>query len=170
MTRKPLGVLATALLGLLLAGPAMSADLYVAGGRTSEDSAALKLEIDRHFNLHDWHPQLSLRLATGVLLLSSETESDEGNAAWLFTPALRYTFAGERRVFIEGGIGASIFLDTHVDDRELSTAFQFEDRLALGMPLATGELNASITHYSNAGIQSPNDGFEVFAVGYRFPL
>lgn len=168
MTSKRLAVMAIWMATSLLAVPAANADLYLAAGITSEDTAALKLEIDREFGLERWHPQLSLRLATGALLLSGD--AGNGNAAWLITPALRYTFAGERSVFLEAGVGASVFLDTRVENQELSTAFQFEDRLALGMPFAGGELNASITHYSNAGIRRPNDGFEVFALGYRHPL
>lgn len=168
MTSKRLAAMTIALSMGLLAIPPVSADVYVAGGITSENTAALKLEIDRAYSLERWHPQLSLRLATGALLLSSD--AGNGNAAWLITPALRYTFTGERRVFLEAGVGASVFLDTQVEDQQLSTAFQFEDRLALGMPFADGELNASITHYSNAGIRRPNDGFEVFAIGYRHAL
>ena len=55
---------------LLAAGPAM-ADLQVAAGATSESTVALKVEVDRRFPLESLHPRLDLRLATGLLLLSS---------------------------------------------------------------------------------------------------
>ncbi|MFC3283931.1 acyloxyacyl hydrolase [Litchfieldella rifensis] len=167
MTRKLRAVRLSLLVAALLATSPAYADLSVAGGITSESTAALKVELDREFSLESWHPRLSLRLATGLLLLSSDTE--HGNAAWLLTPAFRYTFAGESGTFLEAGIGASVFLETRVESRELSTSFQFEDRLALGMPLARGEIMASVTHYSNARIARPNDGFEVFALSYRRP-
>lgn len=169
MPRKSLVTTAPWMATLLLAttSPA-NADLYLAAGATSENTAALKVELDHEFDLDHWHPQLSLRLGTGALLLSSD--HDNGNLAWLITPAFRYTFTGESGVFVEAGIGASVFLDTRFESRELSTSFQFEDRLAVGMPFASGELNASITHYSNGGIKQPNDGFEVFALGYRLPM
>ncbi|GGY04270.1 hypothetical protein GCM10007160_35000 [Litchfieldella qijiaojingensis] len=168
MTRKPLAVVATWLATTLLAIPHAKADLYLAAGITSESDAALKVELDREFDLSHWHPQLSLRLATGALLLSTGT--DDGDVAWLITPAFRYTFAGETGAFLEGGIGASVFFDTRIESRRLSTAFQFEDRLALGMPLAQGDIMASVTHYSNGGLDHPNDGFEVYALSYRLPL
>ncbi|MGQ4877855.1 acyloxyacyl hydrolase [Billgrantia sp. LNSP4103-1] len=144
------------------------ADLYIAGGITSESTAAARIELDTLIGLERLHPQLDLRLATGLLLLEGD-ESKE-NAAWLFTPMLRYTFAGTRNVFVEGGIGAAVFLDARLGSRDLSTAFQFQDRIALGGSVGPGELSLSLTHYSNAGIKEPNDGIEVLALGYRLPL
>lgn len=151
----------------LAASPA-AADLALSAGVTSESTAAVKVELDRQLPLETVHEQLSLRLSGGLLLLSSE-EAD-GNAAALLAPALRWTFDGERHLFMEAGIGAALFLETRVESRRLSTAFQFEDRLAVGLPWADGELSLALTHYSNAGIKRPNDGFETLTVGYRFPL
>lgn len=154
---------------LALAGSqAGLADLYVAGGVTSESTAALRIELDTMVGLERLHPQLDLRLASGLLLLSSREK--DANAAWLLTPALRYTFAGQRSPFIEAGIGGALFLNTRHESRELSTAFQFQDRIAAGLPLGGGELALSLTHYSNGGIKRPNDGFEVLALGYRWAL
>ncbi|MGR4070464.1 acyloxyacyl hydrolase [Halomonas sp. LR3S48] len=144
------------------------ADLYVAGGITSESAAAGRIELDTLISLERLHPQLDLRLATGLLLLEGD-ESDE-NAAWLLTPMLRYTFAGKREVYLEGGIGAAVFLDARIGSRDLSTAFQFQDRIALGGRVGPGELSLEFTHYSNAGIKDPNEGIEVLALGYRLPL
>lgn len=145
------------------------ADLNAALGITNESEPALTLELDRVIDLHDWHPALSLRLAAGVLLLPGNEGDD--NAALLLTPAFRYTFSGTaRRPFIEAGIGAALFLDTHYEDRRLGSSFQFEDRLAAGLRLGDGELLMSYTHYSNADISSPNHGLDIVALGYRHPF
>ncbi|WP_244287549.1 acyloxyacyl hydrolase [Vreelandella nigrificans] len=168
MQRISLRRLAAALLPgiILLSAPVMSqADGYIMLGATSKGAPAMSLGLDRTFDLARWHPQLTLRLGSGVLLLLGDDGDD--NAAWTLTPALRWSFAGERGVFAEAGIGAALFLNTRHEERHLSTAFQFEDRLAFGMALGRGELSASLIHYSNAGIKRPNNGFEILSLGYR---
>ncbi|MGR2738512.1 acyloxyacyl hydrolase [Billgrantia sp. Q4P2] len=144
------------------------ADLYLEGGVTSESTAAARIEIDTLIGFERLPPPLTLRLATGLLLL--EGSEDERNAAWLATPALRWNFGKAGNVFVEGGIGAALMLHTRLESRELSSAFQFQDRLALGAALGAGELILSLTHYSNGGIKRPNDGFELLGLGYRLPL
>lgn len=171
MQRISLQYGAAALLsGILLLGvPMMSqADGYITLGATSEGTPVISLGLDRTFEFDRWHPQLALRLGSGILLLPGDLDDD--NAAWTLTPALRWSFAGERGVFVEAGIGMALFLNTHLEKRQLSTTFQFEDRLALGMPLGNGELSVSLIHYSNAGIKKPNSGFETLSIGYRHPF
>jgi lipid A 3-O-deacylase len=152
---------------LLCSSPTL-ADWSLAAGATSESTGAIQIQVDHLLPLEGHHPRLDLRLATGLLLLSSEEKG--ANAAWLFTPAVRYTFMGEREIFLEAGIGGALFVDTRLDSRELSTSFQFEDRIALGLPWADGELSLALTHYSNGGINRPNDGFETLMLGYRVSL
>lgn len=152
----------------LAVSQASMADLYVAVGMTSESTAALRLEVDRTYGLARLHPQLDLRLATGLLLL--EGQERDHNGAWLVTPTLRWSFGDSGNVFLEGGIGAAVFLNTRYESSDLGSAFQFQDRIAIGSRLGAGELVLSATHYSNAGIKSPNNGFEVLALGYRWTL
>jgi lipid A 3-O-deacylase len=152
----------------LIGSPAGLADLYLGAGVTSESTAASRIELDTMIGLDRLHSRLDLRLATGLLLLQGR--DDEHNAAWLATPALRWTFGEDRGVFVEGGIGVAMFLESRLESRELGSAFQFQDRLALGAALGPGELALSVTHYSNAGIRSPNEGFETYALGYRLSL
>ena len=52
-------------------------------------------------------------------------------------------------------------------DRELGSAFNFEDRLGAGLKIGdTQRVGARVIHYSNAGIKEPNDGIESFSLFY----
>ncbi|SFI11850.1 acyloxyacyl hydrolase [Modicisalibacter xianhensis] len=163
-------LLGSLLLGASLAMPALAeADLYVAVGKNNESQTSLKLELDREYSLAQWQPGLSLRLAGGVLLLPGD-ESDD-NAALIVTPAFRYTFADTAtQPFVEAGVGGALFLDTRYEGRNLSTAFQFEDRIAAGLHVGRGEVALAFTHYSNADIKKPNNGLDMVTLGYRHPL
>lgn len=70
--------------------------------------------------------------------------------------------------YLEAGIGAAYFTETKLRDRDLSSKFQFEDRIGAGLRLASGsEVGIRFYHYSNAGIKKPNDGIETAALHYR---
>lgn len=163
-------LLGSLLLGASLAMPALAeADLYVAVGKNNESQTSLKLELDREYSLAQWQPGLSLRLAGGVLLLPGDEGDD--NAALIVTPAFRYTFADTAtQPFVEAGVGGALFLDTRYEGRNLSTAFQFEDRIAAGLHVGRGEVALAFTHYSNADIKKPNNGLDMVTLGYRHPL
>lgn len=164
---RSLPLLATILsFSTLLFGATAEADLNIAPGLTSVDNTTLRITYDVEYDLTQWHPQMALRLASGLLLLDGDDETD--NVAWVVTPAFRYNLL-DNRSFVEVGIGGGIFLETRVESQDLSTAFQFENRLAAGYRLGQkSELGVSAIHYSNARLDSPNDGFEVYALTYRY--
>lgn len=85
-----------------------------------------------------------------------------------FAPVFVYEFAGGDVVpFVEAGIGVSLFSDTRVGSRDLGSAFNFEDRLGLGLKIAqTHRVGVRMIHYSNAGISEPNDGIESYSLFY----
>lgn len=89
-----------------------------------------------------------------------------------FSPVLVYEFAGDRiKPYIEAGIGIAVFSNDRIEDKELGTAFNFEDRIGFGLRFAGGhEVGIRATHYSNAGIKEPNDGIESYAVHYTMPF
>ncbi|MNJ05197.1 Lipid A deacylase PagL precursor [compost metagenome] len=65
----------------------------------------------------------------------------------------------------------AVFATTEVENNDLGSAFQFEDRLGVGLRFAGGhEVGVRATHYSNAGITSPNQGVESYALHYTMPL
>lgn len=75
------------------------------------------------------------------------------------------------RLFVEAGIGATVFDTTRVGGRRISTAWQFGDHLGVGVHLQPRQqLSLRWSHYSNASIKRPNPGLDViqltWAVSY----
>jgi|GEM_PF-22824 len=72
--------------------------------------------------------------------------------------------------YIEGGIGVSLFLETLADGRDLSSSFLFEDRIGIGLQFKEWDFSFRYLHYSNANIEKPNNGIDIFmgSVSYRF--
>ena len=107
--------------------------------------------------------------------LGGETNLDALAASFVFRlqPSAQWTVTP----FAEFGIGAAFVSDTDIitDDYDghvdLGSAFQFEDRIAVGLkgniPI---ELVFSVFHYSNGGLKLPNDGinFHELKVTWRY--
>ena len=71
--------------------------------------------------------------------------------------------------FIEAGIGLAVFSRNKVEDRNLGSSVNFEDRLGFGIRINQRHtIGAQALHYSNAGISSNNAGIESYNIYYRF--
>jgi lipid A 3-O-deacylase len=81
-----------------------------------------------------------------------------GDPTWLVQP------------YIEAGIGVACISDKNVGSRNLSTVFQFEDRVGVGVKIKYVDVSVRYMHYSNASISDPNDGMDIFiaTIGYCF--
>lgn len=91
-----------------------------------------------------------------------ETEDINGIA---LSPVFVYFFGGKEnrfRPYIEGGIGVAYIDEYRIADRNLSTNFQFEDRIGAGVRIGFVDLNFRYMHYSNASIKQPNHGIDIF--------
>ncbi len=64
--------------------------------------------------------------------------------------------------YVEAGIGVTYISDTKLQTRDMTTNFQFEDRIGVGVRKGSFDLSARYMHYSNASIKQPNDGIDIF--------
>ena len=71
---------------------------------------------------------------------------------------------GEWRPYIDGGIGAACISKTRIGDRDMSSLFQFEDRVGVGVKWRRLDLNVGYLHYSNANLVEPNQGIDIYIV------
>lgn len=94
-----------------------------------------------------------------------------------FRPVLRWQYHNPSidgpAFYVEFGTGPALVSATEIDNRRLSTVFQFGSHIGVGMrfgPHGRFEVAYRLMHYSNADIKRPNDGmtFNVVEVAGRF--
>ncbi len=81
------------------------------------------------------------------------------------SPVLVYHFETGNpaiRPYIEAGIGGAYINDYSINSQNLSSNVLFEDRIGIGVRIHKFDLNLRYMHYSNAGIENPNDGLDIF--------
>ncbi|MDD0975137.1 acyloxyacyl hydrolase [Pseudomonas fontis] len=152
---------------------ANAADLSFSVGQTSDSTMVYRLGLQSHWDT-SWL-QTSVGRLTGywdggyTYWVGDKTAS---NNSLSFAPVFVYEFAGDSvKPYIEAGIGVAAFSSTELESNKLGSSFQFEDRIGFGLRFAGGhELGVRAIHYSNAGLQSPNDGVEAYSLNYRMPL
>lgn len=98
---------------------------------------------------------------------------DESIKGIAYSPVFVYEFHGSNNMFpyLEAGIGASYLSDKIIGARDLSSHFQFEDRVGIGVKVGkqkTHDFNFRYMHYSNAGIKQPNQGIDIFIFSYTY--
>ncbi len=76
---------------------------------------------------------------------------------------------GGERFYIEAGIGATVLNHASFADKDLGSAFQFGDHIGLGFLVTPqSRLGLRYSHFSNAGIKTPNPGLDVTQVTYTY--
>ncbi len=81
------------------------------------------------------------------------------------SPVFVYYFGDKSNMiqpYIEGGIGVTYIDEYHIADSNLSTNFQFEDRIGIGTKIGFLDLNFRYMHYSNASTKEPNHGIDIW--------
>lgn len=167
--RKVLTLAAVAALALGQVSALQAMDLSVAIGQTGESTMTYRLGAQFDFN-HSWFVSDVGRLAGYWDAAYTYWDGDKtaSNHSLSFSPVFVYEFAGERfKPYIEAGIGVAAFSNTELEENDLATSFQFEDRLGVGVRFAEQEIGIRALHYSNAGIKQPNQGVESYALHYR---
>jgi lipid A 3-O-deacylase len=119
----------------------------------------------------------SLRWAGDVAYWWARNHGDSAPSLWEMglTPVvvLRRAPASGVSYYVEGGIGLHLLSHTRIDERGLSTAFQFGEFVGTGVNFGDhGEygVGVRIQHISNGGIKQPNCGatFGEVRISYRW--
>lgn len=67
--------------------------------------------------------------------------------------------------YLEAGVGLALISKKIIKQRNMSSTFQFEDRLGFGIKAGNFDFHLRYMHYSNAGLVNPNDGIDIFIAG-----
>ncbi len=137
------------------------------------DVQGLKLAYQHHV---DWLSSLSPKLdmlfeASANFWRYGPANSSDSNAVLAVSPILRYPLgqAFDLQWDLEFGIGVSLLDDTRFAGKDVSTHYQFEDRLGLVAWLAPDRsLTLRYLHYSNAGFKRPNPGLDFVSLSYAW--
>ena len=166
---KLLPVAALAALSLGSVGAAHAADVTFAVGQSGESTMVYRLGTQFDFG-RSWMQSDTGRLTGYWDAGYTYWEGDEtaSNHSLSFAPVFVYEFAGDNvQPYVEAAIGLAFFSSTEMEGNDLGSSFQFEDRLGFGLRFAGQEVGLRAMHYSNAGLESPNDGAETYTLHYR---
>lgn len=147
-------------------------ELTAAVGRTEKSTSTLRIGLQKNFQSR-WF-QSDVGVLTGYWDAGYtywEGDKESNNHSLSVSPVFVYEFNGERvKPYLEAGIGVAAFRHTRIENRNLSTSVQFEDRFGVGLRLRNQTLGVRAIHYSNAGIKKPNNGIEMYSIHYSLAL
>lgn len=148
---------------------AQAADVSLDVGQTGESTMVYRLATQFDFS-SSWF-QTDVGRLTGYWDAGYtywDGDKTSSNHSISFAPVFVYEFAGETvKPYVEAGIGVALFANTELENNELGSSFQFEDRIGAGLRFSNQEVGVRAIHYSNAGIKQPNDGVEAYSLHYR---
>lgn len=162
-------------ISLAMTPPAIAADFSAAAGVTGQGDTVLRASIAFPWQARWFEGDRGSLTGYWDAGYTYWAQGDEYRAAHSisFSPVLVYEFDTQHSTtpFVEFGIGISLFSETRVGEQTLGSAFNFEDRLAIGLALS-GQQRVGIRaiHYSNAGLTHPNKGIESYSLFYSRAL
>ena len=141
--------------------------------RGEGDVEGIKLAY-RHnaFQLESISPRLSVYAESSINFWKyGSPEHYDSNFVISLSPILQYSICScaDGEIYAEAGIGISLLDDTQCAGKNVSTHYQFEDRLGIGYRFGkqfSHSLALRYFHYSNAGFKKPNPGLDFISLSY----
>lgn len=154
----------------LLAGTAMAQDHSGWGVSGSYGQSKDNIDIYRVGVVKDWDVKW-LKNATGYvngyfeLSYNYWKEGGDETHGLALSPVFQYAFNPSGSTwypYVEGGVGVTYIDEYFIGTRNLSSNFQFEDRIGVGFRFNRLDLSFRYMHYSNAGLKQPNEGIDIW--------
>ncbi len=166
----------SAVLGLVALQPAFAGKgLTAEVGQTSESEMVYRLGMQFDFGRSLWQSDSGNVRIEGYWDAGLTRWDGDDITSVSIMPVFQLQFGqGAGPIpFVEAGIGAALFSETEFEkaDRDLGSAFQFEDVIGAGLRFNSGsQAGIRAYHYSNAGIKDPNQGINKVALYYRMAI
>ncbi|KFZ31320.1 hypothetical protein IDSA_00885 [Pseudidiomarina salinarum] len=172
------GLIASAVIGTALTtGSAVANEWHLAYAHSEDDVRGLRAGYrwtDLPYRMPDWLGRPELQVETSLNYWQYNADHSENLAAVTLSPLLQWQFTeGSEPIFFEFGVGAALMDDTAIADRDLSTHFQFEDRLAVSWQYnqeTDARVSLTLSHYSNLDFEHPNDGLDFISLRWERPF
>ena len=149
--------------------------LHLAYVQGEGDVQGIKLAIQRESDLFTQYLQdygiagaVSFEMSANFWRFGPQNEMDQ-NVVLAFSPVFTFSVGRlfDKEVLAEFGIGLSLLDDTTFAGKNVSTHYQFEDRLGLIYRVSNEDsITLRYLHYSNAGFKKPNPGLDFISLGY----
>ncbi|WP_426356971.1 acyloxyacyl hydrolase [Pseudocolwellia sp. HL-MZ19] len=137
------------------------------------DVDGIKIAYQRHIDyLKQFSSKLNLYFETSINFWEYGAENKhDTNFVLAMSPVVRYQIGStyNNPLYAEFGIGISLLDDTQFAGKNVSTHYQFEDRLGLVYKFGKSRKDSialRYLHYSNAGFKSPNPGLDFISFSY----
>lgn len=165
----------SAMLGIMALQPALAeTGLTAEVGQTSGSEMVYRLGMQSDFGRSLWQSDGGGVRLEGYWDAGVTRWQSESATSLSVMPVFQLRFGqGGSVPFLEAGIGAAWFSKTDFEeaDRDLGSAFQFEDVIGAGLRFDSGsQVGIRAYHYSNAGIKEPNQGINKIALYYRMAI
>lgn len=142
-------------------------------GQAQDDIDIYRLGIKKDFSGRYFETDAGFLSGYYEVSLNYWDHPENNVTALAVSPVFAYYFGQPESIllpYLEAGIGGALLSDTRIGNRDMSTTFQFEDRIGMGIKYDRFDVNFRYMHYSNASIKKPNDGIDIliFTASFQF--
>lgn len=165
------------LIGIVICSPSLAKNWsysvdYLRGESTAQ---GLKLAIQYHTDWSKkksdkWHLYFESSIHKWEHVAFNNTDINYGLS---ISPIFQYPIGywKNKQFYIEVGVGISFLDDTTFAGKNISTHYQFEDRIGVSMrfdKFKNSQIALRYFHYSNGGFKKPNPGLDFLTLSYTY--
>lgn len=174
--KKHAAILIALALGAPLSAAAQTTDKNLSGGiglsfgyNSNYKRTLLSYETESLFSHHfDGGSKLGLHIELGAAHWKSrKSKSPKSMSQFSAIPVVRWW--PSEQLYLDIGSGPTLMTRSRFAGKNISTKFQFGSRVGVGYLTHGGhQFGLRYSHFSNAGIKTPNPGLDLLELEYRY--